>query len=134
MKVSETFNMPSSTPYANLPYFEVDFSTKFGLTSLSADSIESLVNRLANDLPLAREYIFNNMGIDTTDSGQLRDGLHSYQWTGLIGPTRTTSNAFLQEEDVRKTLCVMAKSKSVADLRKCVVHGLFEETEADFLQ
>ena len=65
VKVTETFNKSSSTTYANLPYFEVDFSTKFSFNSFSADSIESLVNRLSSDLPLAREYIFNNMGIDT---------------------------------------------------------------------
>ena len=126
LKVTETFNMPSSTPYANLPYFEVDFSEKFSYTSFSADSNESLVNRLANDLPLAREFIFNTMGVDTTDKSQLEDGLKAYQWTWLIGSGRTTSNSFLQEKDVSKTLCVMSKSKSKADLRKCVVQGYFE--------
>ena len=40
VKVSESFNMPESTPFANLPYFEVDFTEKFSFNSFSADSMD----------------------------------------------------------------------------------------------
>ena len=40
--------------------------------------MDALVTRLGDDLPLAREYIFNKMGIDTNDEEQVKAGLIAY--------------------------------------------------------
>ena len=37
-----------------------------------------LVDKLSKDPLLAREYQFNRMGVDTTDSTQMADGLKAY--------------------------------------------------------
>ena len=95
LKVTETFNIDDTTAYSDLPYFEVDFQDKFSLSSFSADSMADLATRLANDLPLAREFIFNEMGIDTTDENQVEAGLYAYKYSKLIGASRTANNAFL---------------------------------------
>jgi len=55
----------------------------------------ALVTRLQDDLPLAREYIFNKMGIDTLDEEQVKAGLFAYKSCRLIGFNRTWENAFL---------------------------------------
>ena len=78
LKVTETIGMADTTSYTDLPYFDVDFTEKFDFSSFSADSIDALVTRLSGDLPLAREFIFNKMGVDTADKSQLKAGLHAY--------------------------------------------------------
>ena len=80
----------------------------------------SLVTRLAGDLPKAREFIFNKMGVDTKDEAQVEAGLYAFKYCNLIGFERTPENAFLQESDVHTTLCVMSQSKTKEELHECI--------------
>ena len=127
LTVRETFNRQSTTKYNNLPWFDVDFTEKFAFESFSADSMASLVSRLSDDLPKAREFIFNKMGTDTTDDEQVKASLYAYKNCRLIGEFRTPANAFLQEADVHKTLCVMSESKTAKELRSCISSKIEEE-------
>ena len=68
LKVAETFDISAPTLAEKLPFFSVDFTEKFSFNDFSGDEMEALVNRLGDDLHLAREYIFNKMGIDTSDN------------------------------------------------------------------
>jgi len=52
----------------DLPWFHVDFESKFGLEDLSGESINDFTLRLKDDLALAREYEFNRMGVDTDNA------------------------------------------------------------------
>ena len=67
IQLSKTYNLPETTSNAELPFFEVDFSTKYGLSDLSGDSIEALVESLNTDQTKAREFIFNSVGVDVND-------------------------------------------------------------------
>ena len=126
LKVAETFNKSDSTPHDDLPFFRVDFQDKFSFDDFSADSIQALVTRLADDLPLAREFIFNKMGIDTQDAEQLKAGLDAYKWCRLISFSRTSKDAFLREADVHNTFCVMRESKTSEQLQACIDRNIEE--------
>ena len=71
----KTIGYPEDTPYYDLPWFDVDFESKFGLMDLSGSSIASLTERLSNDTELAREYMFNRMGVNTDNPDQVSFGL-----------------------------------------------------------
>ena len=120
LKVAETFDKSASTSADQLPFFRVDFTEKFSFNDFSGDEMAALVTRLSDDLPLAREYIFNKMGIDTSDEEQVKAGLIAYKYCELIGFSRTWKNAFLQEKDVHNTLCAMAHGKTSQELQSCI--------------
>ena len=67
IQLSKTYGLPESTPYTELPFFEVDFVAKYGFRDFSGDSMEALVEPLASNKTRAREYFFNSIGIDTED-------------------------------------------------------------------
>ena len=66
--VNGTIGLPQDTQFNDLPWFHVDFESKFGLEDLSGESINDFTLRLKDDLALAREYEFNRMGVDTDNA------------------------------------------------------------------
>ena len=67
LQVSKTYDLPESTLFTELPFFEVDFAEKYGLKNLSGDSMEDLVKSLKADKTKAKEYYFNSIGVDIED-------------------------------------------------------------------
>ena len=49
IQLSKTYGLPETTQNSELPFFEVDFSAKYGLANLSGDAIEALVESLSTD-------------------------------------------------------------------------------------
>ena len=60
------------------------------------------------------------MGVNTTDSVQLADGLDAYQRTSLIDWEATVENAFLSKSDFITTKCIMLNSKYADELQSCI--------------
>ena len=121
--VDATIGKPITTTYDEFDWFNVNFTSKFGLQDLSAQSIASFVDRMSDDLYLAREYQFNRMGINTGNPKQLEKGLASYIDTRLIGQDATVDTAFLSKMDNIATECLMLRSMSRAELDWCVITG-----------
>jgi len=117
----KTIGYPEETPFDELPWFVVDFESKYELMDLSGSSIASMTERLSKDTDLAREYMFNRMGVNTDNPDQVRKGLKAYKdnWN-LIDKKATPENAFTRPQDFTASACIMTQSLTKAELQKCV--------------
>ena len=110
IQLSKTYGLPETKSYTELPFFDVDFSTTYGLKDLSADSIEALVNSLKSDKSKAREYIFNTIGVDAKDDEQLAYGVQPFRDYGYLKEFATIKEAFTDTVSLHKEFCVMSKA------------------------
>ena len=106
----------------------IDFESKFELMNLSGKSIASMIERLSNNTDLAREFMFNRMGVNTDNTDGVRVGLKAFQDGGWIGEDASPENAFTRPQDFVTTACIMSESITSAELKKCIDSSLAQFT------
>jgi hypothetical protein len=120
-----------TAPYPKIsdwPFTTMDFSASYGLEDLTADSIDSLFNRLKANHTLAINYLVQKVGMDLSDQEQVSYG--KYFYISQMG----TFDANL---DTTKYFCQMSKSLSLQEMVICYtpsnVKTLLEKFKKQFI-
>ena len=91
---------------------------------LSGKSIANMTQRLSEDTRMARQFMFNRIGVNTENSDQVSYGLSAFKLGKFIREDATYQNAFTRPQDFVVTACLMTESITSAELQECVDSGL----------